>query len=297
MKKKILLAAAAGFIGLLLLALAVLLLIPGEFMKNLAVDFVEKNSKMTLHVEEFRKVFPLGVEAKGLEIRNAWGEGGKGTKAARLVGEESTLHIDRLRARVSLLRVIFGEVRVFASGTVAEGTVSLRATLKGERALVEMHVKDIAMRGLGPLKDMGLSGEGIMEGEGSLVFSRGTCPEGSLNFKGRNVDLDGFQYAAAGMLFGKNVDFTLAMDYLPGCRASIRNLWVEGNDIKGRLYGDIVLREPLSSTTMALTAELLPERELAGKNGILAALSNYRRSSNHYRMQIGGSLQRPVVTR
>jgi len=275
---RVLLSVLAGIAVILIFVVVVAALIPGDFIEGVVRTQMEKNTSLTFSADGFRKKLPFGFEAQGVKILPP-GENGE------------LIYFDRLDVSLNPLYLLTGRVRLVIKGVVGDGEIRSVVTVGLRTVAVDTEARNVAVASIPVLRQAGLKGSGVLSGNSALTLVNGGCPDGSINAAGNGVDLNGVSAAGINLLLKDKADITLALDST-SCKATIKSLWVDGQALKLKLYGDVFPDRVLSKSRIDLTLEVLPKND----SGILTLFSQYKKSSRFYSMRLKGDLASVAVS-
>lgn len=272
-----------GLLGLFLLVITVIILIPDKIIENIIRDTMEQNASLTFTTEGFKKMLPFGFEAYRTSISPLW-------------AKKQIIYFDKIRGSINPLRIFLGEIRVTMDGNLANGKVLSITSFARKKTTMKIKMEAINAAEISLLNSIGLTGTGTVSGEGMLeIVKNYICPKGSISIEGKDIYLKELKIGNPSLLFGDRVNFSLNLNSSSDCKTTIKGLWIEGEGLAARLYGDIFMNKPFLKSKLAMTMEILPGKGHHGKQGLLSLLKKYKKSSNYYTMNITGSLQRPIL--
>ncbi len=268
--------------GAVFFFITVLLLIPSDLIMGSVKQRLQAGPGLILTEESAERIFPFGIKARGL-LLSTGGRGGKGL-----------LYLDTLTARLSLLSVLSGGLKVELNATIARGSLKGYVILKINRTEVDIEVEGIDFEAVPAFLNAGLEGGGSFDGRLELTLPPSGCPEGTLRAKGVGLDEDALRVMGFRLPFGRVTDAGLRAE-LKDCRARIRALWIDGSNMSARVGGLVSLVKPVEQSRLDLEIEVIPRKGAAEKPGLLLLLSPYRRSANYYSMKVRGTLGSPLL--
>ncbi len=276
---KILISVLAGISVVFIFVMLVVALIPDDFVEGVVRSQMEKNVSLSFNATGFKKTLPFGFEADGVTI-------------FPLGGDKEFIYFDRLDVSLNPMYLLIGRPRFNIRGAIGDGEIRSVVTVRWGVVTVDTLARNLAVASIPALRAAGLKGSGVLSGNSAFTMPENTgCPDGSLNIEGAGVDLNGLNAVGLNLLLKDKADITLALDS-KGCKATIKNLWVDGRALKLKLYGDVIPGKVLANSRIDLTLEVLPKDD----PGILALFSQYRKSSRFYSMRLRGDLASPSVT-
>jgi type II secretion system protein N len=275
---RVLLSVLAGIAAILIFVVVVVALIPDDFVEGVVRSQMENNVSLTFGAEGFRKKLPFGFEAEGVKIFPP--------------GESVELvYFDRLDVSLNPLYLLIGRARLVIKGVVGDGEIRSVVTVGWRTIAVDTEARNVAVASIPVLRQAGLRGSGILAGKSAFTAISGGCPDGSINAEGAGVDLNGVSALGINLLLKDKADITLALDS-SSCKATIKSFWVDGRDLKLKLYGDVFPDRVLSRSRIDLTLEVLPKDDPK----VLALFSQYKKSSRFYSMRLKGDLASVAVS-
>ncbi len=276
---KILITILAALSMVFIFLMLVIALMPEDFIEGALRSRMEKDTSLSFTSDGFGKKLPFGIEASGVRIISP--------------GAHSELiYFDRLDVSLNPIYLFIGRLRFNVKGVIGGGEVRSAITLRRGAVDVDTNVRNVSVASIPALRAVGLEGSGTISGNSDIIVNgKNGCPDGSLNLEGAGVDLKGVNAAGLNFLLKDKADITLVL-YSRGCKATIKNLWVDGKTVKLKAYGDVIPGNILSKSRIDLTLEVLPR----DNEGILALFSRYRKTSRFYSMRLRGELASPSVT-
>lgn len=260
--------------GMVVFSLTSFYLIPLTFFEDRLKETLKERSGLIFRSESLERVFPFGLEAKGVDIGEA--DGG------RLL-----LHLDRVRIRAILSALVIGKMKAGIDGGSADGSFEGEAALSGGGAFA-VKGKGIDFSSVPALNTAGVSMKGTFDAD-LYVFMKDGCPEGFLELKGARIDEGSVRFRGYPLPLGKVDGVGLSADF-SRCAGKLNGFWLNGEDASVSLKGDISIKRPLSSSPVDLTLELTPKAGLLEKEFLLLLLKDYKKSANFYSIPVKGTI-------
>ncbi len=271
--------AGAGILGVFIFIIVVIALIPDDFAEGILRRQLEQNASLSFKAEVFKKTFPVGLEADRASV-------------FPLTGGKEIMYFDRVNVKLNLLYLLLARLKLDVHGSIDGGEMSAVVTIKRGGVDIDTEVKKMPVSSVPALKAAGLRGSGTLSGSSVFTLPKNAgCPYGSVYLAGSGVDLNGINFPAVLLLLKDKADITLSLD-AKDCRAVLKSLWVDGQMVKLKLFGEVAPEKNLPDSRIDLTLEVLPKSDLP----ILALFSQYRKSSTFYSMRLKGELRSPAVT-
>lgn len=240
---------------------AVVLLTVGVWFYAIPDDYVvhqiERLNLRPLQVEldGFSKNLFFGFHADNLVVKNN--------------GRE-VLGVSGIKGKLHPLNLLIGKVNMDITGIVYDGEVSATLILSKGKASAQVEASGVDVGSVGPLRDLGLKGEGKLSGNLFYEDNAGTlqCLVSDASFNG---------FSTGGIFVPMKYFHTLrcAVDILSPGNFSIRSVSLEGKGIFARVKGSIRKRD------VDLGVELMPESGFEDSS-LLMLLKQYKVSEGYY---------------
>ena len=276
---------------LLVLAVVILFLagliltVSKDFLKQVIKKELQQSAGLTFSEDEFRKLFPIGVEWRHISIMR---EGFK----------NPVLTLDKLQARLDILYLFKGGARIVVN--VYKGAGSLRGdvVLKGENTTVSLWADAMEFKAVPYLDSFDLGRNAGLSGRIKMTFQRGKCPCGTVDVGGRDMDGRGLKISGLPVSFGQGLKATISAELKDDCKIYIKGLWLEGENLAANVHGYIFLASQYTKSPIDLDIEIMPRTSfVAGGNNLLSLLTNYRKSFNYYLVKIRGTIESPILSK
>jgi type II secretion system protein N len=276
--------------GAILFSLTILILFPADLIEGALQNSVAEKTGLTVRTASFERVFPFGVEARGVRVaRPGAPPGGSGPVP-------EVVFIDRLTVRLKPLSVLTGSIRSRISGSIMDGTFGGIITLKRAGVRADVEFDGIALERIPALRSAGVGIKGSIRGRVGVGIGPSGCPEGTIEAKGLDLESGGLKVLGVPLPFGRINDTGLELELQEaGCVARLKGLWIEGSGMTARLSGEIRLTGPLGGSPIDLLLEIIPKGEKATEVENLFFLAPYKRSANYYSIHVKGTVGRPRI--
>lgn len=277
-----------GYVAFFLFSLLVSLYLtfPWDSAKDRLLDAASTAAKAKITAESLRPSWLTGVVAKKVEYK---------TPTA-----EEPIRIEELRARISLLSLLAGNIGVVASLPIAKGTVVADVVSSGDEIDLEATVAGVELALVPGLKDaIGLPLGGSVDLDAKLHLDTKTPKNtsGNINLKGAGLEilkggsLSGFPVPELAV---GNLDWSVP---IKDGKVSFDKQEVKGENVELKIDGEIALLSPIARSNLKLNLSFKPTPAFLKKEPILnALLNNIRRSKGSdgfYTYAINGSMKHP----
>jgi len=273
--KKLALASVVALIGFIFFSLTLFHLIPPRVYERLVTSAVKEKTGLALKAASFDTVFPFGFEITGLRITDQ-----RGVSLGRL---------DTLRADLNPLGLATG-VRVDLIGMAGEGTIEGFIKTGLFSSGLELEARGVGFSYIEALGNAGIGIDGTFDGKVSLSNRKGGCPKGFARLEGVEVSGAGVKFRGFPLPLG-SIDETGLSAEFRDCKAVLNGLWIEGTGVSLRLLGNMKITEPLASSAVDLSLEIVPHGDMASNQLLMSFISSYRKSANFYSIPIRGTLE------
>lgn len=263
------------------LVVSAFIMVPLEAVHGVIERNLGEKAGLTLTQGEFQKVFPLGMDARNVEISEA-------------SGKDPVIYIDTLRARLSPIGIFSGGIKVLLSGEMGGGAFDGSVLARPGSMHLEMRGKGIRLSSVPQMRRMGIDVDGRFRGAASIRLPSEGCPEGVLDIDDDELGEGNLKFLGMPMPFGVLKDAGLSAG-ISGCNAKIEKAWVEGSELSAFVSGSVKLARPVSASALDLTLELTPKGSLADNEMLLSFISQFKRSSNFYSVRVRGTIGDPAA--
>lgn len=279
--KKVITAAAVIITGLFLSVLTVYFLIPSDMIEGRINEALSRNTGLVMTSERFSRTLVPGIKAEGLSLKDP-----------RRGGE--LVYFTTFRAVTAPASLLAGRLRVNITGDTGGGTVTghVTATPGVVNAVLDADGIDTSL--VSRAFATNFIPAGLVKGRVELTAPRQGCPEGYIKATATDMDEETITYMGFAIPVGKIDEAGMDVE-LAGCKALVKGLWVDGENISARVTGTVHIRAPLGNSPVDLTLEIIPKGKLASDSEKFFFLQPYRKSANFYSAAIKGTVNRPVV--
>lgn len=275
---------AAFFLASLLIGLYITF--PWEMAKDRVLALASQHSGMEIGAKVLEPHWITGLKAEGLSVR--------------LGDAEEPLEIERLTARLHVLKLLTGKTGLSVQLPVAKGAIDADVAwdpkslaVKGEVAGIELAL----VPGLKEALGLPLGGVVTLEANLELGLDDPNRSEGTLQLKASGLEL-----MAGGKISGFPVpelaigDLAWSVPIQKG-RAKLEKQQIRGENVEVMLDGEIGLGAPLSKSTLNLTVSFKPTDAFLKKepilNALLANIASAKGSDGFYSYALTGSFKQP----
>jgi len=271
---KVVLKVAGGFLLFLVLTVC---FIPDRLIRDSVVRVLRQEG-YTLRAARIGKAFPLGVQARDMELSDSRGP---------------LLKVGKVKLQLRLLPLLTGNLVVGGNAVIGNGRVSGEYGLRS--GAVRFDVSAIRLEELPFIRTLtGAGVKGTLAGHGSFRGTgKGVAGNMQLEVKGANVS--GLKIGGVPL---PDADYPEVQGVLRAGSGSITitSFTLEGEGIYSRIKGDMPLVAPLGSAPLNLTIELMPKPEFLEKQKfVFLMLAKYLRTPGHYEIPLRGTLSSPRV--
>jgi len=273
--KKLAYVSVLVLIGLIFFSLTLFHLIPSGVYERLVTGAVREKTGLVVKAASFDTVFPLGFEMTDLKVSDE-----RGKVLARL---------DTLRADLNPLGLATG-LRIDLAGRAGQGSVigSIKTGLLSSS--LELEAIGVGFSYVEALGNAGIGIDGTFDGKAYLSARKGGCPKGFARVEGVEVSGAGVKFRGFPLPLG-SIDETGLSAEFRDCKAVLNGFWIEGTEVSLRLTGNIKIVEPIASSTVDLSLEIVPHGDMASNELLMSIIGPYRKSANFYSIPIRGTLE------
>ncbi len=270
---------SAGIVGaLLLFTILTILFIPTREILAVITSGLERQG-YTMRAGHFGKAFPIGVQARNLEISDPRG---------------GLIRLDKVSFRVSLPPLCLGRVVINYRGEIGKGTIEGDFSPQKRRSF-SLRMADVALGDIPFFRTVteaevkgALNASAIIQGkEGNYRGELRLWVKGAVL---RGIKLSGMPLPDA------SYETIQGICRVNGGKVSLESFTLQGKGLYVRLKGDMPVASPPGSAPLNMTFELMPKPEfLEGQKFIFILLSKYLSSPGHYQIPIRGTLAKPAI--
>lgn len=226
------------------------------------VNRIEKPlpSGICLKVDNLKKGLFYNVKIKKLAVKNKNGE----------------ILIQNLHAKINPFYLPLGKLKVSFRGYLNQGKFFGKATASKHKNYVDLTLKDAQLSKFSFLKQMGISGNGLLsgtlfmkDGKGDIKFSVNQANLKNTSFTDIPIPLSIFSKIMGYLIFENNT-------------IDVKSFTLEGKDIYAKIKGKII------KNRMNLKMELMPSPSLSL---LFLPLEKYRSSPGYYVIPINYTLK------
>lgn len=277
-----------GYVAFFLFSFLVSLYLtfPWDSAKDRVLDAASTAANAQITAESLQPSWLTGVVAKKVEY-----------KAPRA---EEPIRIEELRARISLLSLLAGNIGVDASMPIAKGTVDADVVSSGEEVDLDAKIAGVELALVPGLKDaigLPLGGSVDMDAQLHLDTKKPKNTSGNIHLKGSGLEilkggkLSGFPVPELAV---GNLDWTVP---IKDGKVRFDKQEIKGENVELKIDGEVALLSPIERSQLKLNLSFKPTAAFLKKEPILGALlNNIRRakgSDGFYTYAINGSVKHP----
>lgn len=251
--------------------------IPDRLIRDSAVRALQQNG-YTLRAARFGKTFPLGVQARELELSD-----GRGLliKAAKVT------------FRLRLLPLLTGKVVLGCDAVIGAGRVSGEYGIRD--GAVRIEIVNIRLEELPLIQTItGAGVKGTLAVHGSFR-GKGKGVTGNVQLEVKGANVAGVKISGVSL---PDADYPAVQGVLRAGSGMITltSFTLEGAGIYSRIKGDMPLTGPLGSDPLNLTIELMPKPDFLEKQKfVFLLLAKYLTSPGHYEIPLRGTFSSPSI--
>jgi type II secretion system protein N len=275
---------AAGSVFFIAIVLA---LFPAGPIADFIVEKAEAESGIRLRYDSFERVFPFGIEARGIEVVRP--------------GERVDVKIEKLRLRLKPALLLRGRVALFLDADILGGSIDGTVTFGPGGVSSDIWLRSLRPELLSLSREFAVGIPFAFSGSAALKASYSGCVEGVVTVDSDKAGIDAGSGTVSALGFGLDFGTGAAAGLratLKECRAEVKGLWIEGPDLVARLVGQVHL-DPWQGgrNRLKLFAEV-NDLTLKGSNRLLLSfLKRYELRQGYYAIDITGTVARPRVQR
>jgi type II secretion system protein N len=231
---------------------------------------------MRLELDSLGSYWFSGVEAEGIRLISPPKPAAPGTDPT-IAAKPSVLDIESAHARVGLLPLLIGRVRLSFGADAFDGSFSGHTSESDGTRHLELELEDLALAKMSMLADaVGLPLAGTLGGTIEFALPEGKLAkaEGTINLKIEGLSAgDGKAKIRDAIALPKVEagDLTVEGEASSG-QLKINNFAAVGPDLELAADGSVRLRDPVASSMLALTARFRFTDRYMGKNDMTRAL-------------------------
>ncbi|MBI5682339.1 MAG: type II secretion system protein GspN [Deltaproteobacteria bacterium] len=261
--------------GILVFAGVLALTIPAEFISDETRNWLKRYNGIIITENGVKKIFPFGIEIKHAVVSYS-GE------------DKHFLALDTLKARLSIIYLLTGRIRVLVEGNKEDGTIKGYILSRVSNTTINLTAENMDIY-------IHSTTEGNFSGRLNIDFKDGRCPEGNIDIEGKDIVMRWLHTSGISIPLGKGIKGNLHAKS-NGCRIDIKVLHLENENITVNAHGNISLKNPYLKSYVDVDIEVIPSlKSIKDGNYILSLISNYRKSSNYYSMKVKGILENPIL--
>ena len=270
--------AALKWVGAFLLFLVLTVcFIPDRLIRDGIVRSLQQEG-YTVSAERIGKAFPLGVQARDLEISDSRG---------------LLLKAAKVRVRLSLLPLLTGKVVLGCDAVIGKGEVSGEYGIRD--GAVRIDVSAIRLEELPLIRTItGAVVNGTLAAHGSFR-GKGKAATGNLQLEVKGANVAGLKVSGLPL---PDADYPEIQGVLRAGSGTITltSFTLEGEGIYSRITGNMPLTVPLGAAPLNLTIELMPKPEFLEKQKfVFLLLAKYITTPGHYEIPLRGTLSSPSI--
>jgi type II secretion system protein N len=251
--------------------------IPDRLIRDYVVQALQQEG-YTLQAARFGKAFPLGVQARGLEIT---GSDGLLVKA------------EKVNLQLRLFPLLTGKVVFGCDAVIGNGRISGEYGIRDGVSRIE--IANLRLEDLPLIRTLtGAGVKGTLTVHGSFR-GKGKGVTGDLKLEVKGANVAGLKISGVSL---PDADYPEVQGVLRAGSGSITltSFTLEGEGIYSRIKGDLPLVEPLGAAPLNLTIELMPKPEFLEKQKfVFLLLAKYLTTPGHYEIPLRGTLASPRI--
>lgn len=254
---------------------------PGVIEDRLRVGLGAKGLLLT--EGSVTRSFPFGLKAQNVAL------------SASATGAQ-IIRFDEAQAWLALADLLRGDFKIALRARVGNGLITGDLSPGFNGALLSLEAAGVEFKDIPALANAGIDGNGSFNGTATLYMAAGACPSGAIRLRGGHISEEGVRFTGLKLPLGDIDDAGLNAE-IRDCKAMIEGLWLDGRELSARLTGEVSIKTPFETSQLNMTLDVTPKGDLAGKAWMLALMNAFRKSSNHYSVNIGGTVANPVAGR
>lgn len=263
--------------GMLFLFLTILL-IPASTMLNAANRGLSQYG-LKLGAASFGKSLPLGIKGTGITLSSASGE---------------LLKVRKGWLYLELLPLLAGKLVLSIDAEIGSGTFVASISML-RRPAAHIEVKNVRLEDIPFFQSVaGMKAGGILSGkvETTGIVSKAT---GSVQIEIQGADLSGIKIGEM-PLPDASYRTVQGMIRINGGKGSIESFTLQGDELYIRLKGGLPLADPLTTTPLDLSLEIMPKPSFLEKQKLVfLLLLKYQDTPGHYLLPVKGTLGKPQL--
>lgn len=266
-----------------LMGLSLFYIVPIEALEGRVARSLSEGSGITARMQGFERVFPLGLRAKEIVLKDA--------SSGRTV-----LNIDGAWIGFNPVSIFSGGIGADFKASFSGGIVSGSVLLKPSGRSIKMKMHSVSLLDIPALQRLRITAGLPFDGDLLLELSEKGCPTGGLRLTGKTdsgaeVRLGGIPLPI-GRIDSAGIEIIATGPMPTGeCHLEFRSLWLKGGEIEAHVYGLFSIKDPIEASLVDIVMEVRPKGRLLKQEFLLSLIKEYLAGEGIYKIPVKGRLE------
>lgn len=265
-----------------LAGLAVFYMAPLNAIESRVVAAFSQDIGIAASLTGFERVFPFGLRAKNIVLKDASSGG-------------PLLYIDGAWVGFNPLSIFSGGIgadfKASLNGGLASGTVLIKPSEKS----IDIKMKSVSLLSIPALERLKITAEVPFDGDLSITLPEKGCASGEVRLAGKTVSgaevrLGGFPLPVGDIDSAGLEAVSLGLQTADDCLLELKGLWVKGSEIEAMMRGTLTVKDTIEASLVDLILEVRPKGLLLKKEYMLSYIKAYRTGKGFYMVPVKGRL-------
>lgn len=262
--------------------LAVFHIVPIKTLEESVESSLSEGYGITIQMQGFERVFPFGLRAKDIAVKDASS------------GRE-LLNIDGAWVGLNPLSIFSGGIGADFKASLNGGTVTGSVCLKPSGRSIEMKMQSVSLLSIPAFDRLNITAGVPFDGELLLELPEKGCPTGGLNLVGKAGSGAEVRFGGLPLPIGRIDSAGIVMSATGSmvrgeCHLDLKSLWLKGSDLEAHAYGSSSVKDPVEASLVDIEIEVMPKGRLHKQEYMLSLIKVYRSEDGIYKIPVKGRL-------
>ncbi|MEK6759655.1 MAG: type II secretion system protein GspN [Deltaproteobacteria bacterium] len=262
--------------------LAAFHIVPIKTLKESLESSLSEGFGITAQMRGFERVFPFGLRAKDIAVKDA-------------SSGRPLLNIDGAWVGLNPLSIFSGGIGADFKASLNGGIVTGSVVLRPSGRSIEMKMQSVSLLSIPAFQRLKITAGVPFDGDLLLELPEKGCPTGGLRLTGKagsgaEVRLGGMPLPI-GRIDSAGIEMIATRPPARGeCHLDMKSLWLKGSELEAQVSGSSSVKDPVEASLVDIVIEVMPKGRLLKQEYILSLIKAYRSEDGIYRIPVKGRL-------